>query len=121
MLLAAAVAGLVLLWQSDTGSGSAGFPTGTFADANGVVLVEFAGDGTGVWFSEAEGWEVPITYAVNGDLFTEMTFDYPGGAQTPATYTWTYVDGELAFELWGEDLRPHRNEVYTGGPYLLVE
>ena len=57
---------------------------------------------------------VPFTYATNGDLFTQMTFEWPEGSQTPATYHWEY-DGEgFTFELWGEDLRPTRREALDG-------
>lgn len=90
------------------------FPTGSFVSANGRVVVEFLEDGTGRWYSEVEGWEVPIKYAANGDLYTEMTFEWPGGSQTPATYYWTYDGKNLTFELWGEDMRPHRKLLMDG-------
>jgi hypothetical protein len=90
------------------------FPTGSFVSANGVVMVEFNEDGTGRWYSEAERWEVPIKYAANGDLYTEMTFEWPSGSQVPATYYWTYDGKNLTFELWGEDMRPHRKLLMDG-------
>lgn len=99
----------VVVWQgADVASD---FPTGTFV-SDGHEAVEFNEDGTCRWYSETQGWQVPCRYAVNGDLFTEMTFVWPDGAQVPATYYWTYDGEHLTFELWGEDMRPHRNEVY---------
>lgn len=105
------------------------FPTGTFESASGVVAVEFREDGTCRWYSqryvatdkggpEVEGWEVPCKYGVNGNLFSEMTFQYPTGRQVPATYYWTFDGKNLTFQLWGEDLRPHRKFNYDGQTYL---
>jgi hypothetical protein len=120
VLLLGACAGLVFLWQGGTGTDNGSFPIGTLEDPNGQVHVTFNEDGTGRWF-EVDSWEVPISYTVQGNLFTETTFDYPSGVQVPATYYWDYRDGQLTFRLWGEDPRPHRLQVYTGGPYTLVE
>jgi hypothetical protein len=109
------------LWQGSSDSETSGFPTGTFVSASGIVAVEFNENGTCRWLSDTEGWEVPCTYAVNGDLFTEMTFEWPSGSQVPATYYWTYDGENLTFELWGEDMRPHRQEVYDGQTYVTAE
>jgi hypothetical protein len=58
---------------------------------------------------------------VNGDLYTEMTFEWPVGAQVPATYYWSFDGKNLTFQLWGEDLRPHRKSVYDGETYIRAE
>ena len=90
------------------------FPTGTFLAADNRNLVaEFSQDGTGRGYSFSGRWEVPIIYAVHGDVFTEMAFDYSDGPQVPATYYWDY-DGEfLTFRVWGEDMRPDRASTYS--------
>jgi hypothetical protein len=110
-----------VLSQDGSDSEESGFPTGTFVSASGIVAVEFHEDGTCRWYSDAEGWEVPCKYAVNGDLFTEMTFEWPAGRQVPATYYWTYDGENLTFELWGEDMRPVRQSVYEGETYAKAE
>ncbi len=97
--------------------GMSEFPTGTFVSTNGTPAVEFYEDGTGSWTT----WNLPFKYAVNGDLYTEMTFEYPSGLQVPATYYWTYDGENLTFELWGEDMRPHRQSVYEGHTYIKSE
>jgi len=104
-----------------SGGDTTEFPTGTFVSASGIIAVEFHEDGTCRWYSDAEEWEVPCKYAVNGDLYTEMTFEWPSGPQVPATYYWTYDGENLTFELWGEDMRPHRKSVYDGQTYTKVE
>jgi hypothetical protein len=104
-----------LIWSGDDASTddqpslTGDFPVGQF-EAGGTT-VDFKADGT-CEFSGA-GWTMPCTFSVNGDLFTETTFDYAGGAQTPATYYWTFDDGRLSFELWGDDPRPSRQSAYT--------
>lgn len=98
-----------------------GFPTGIFEGESGSVSVEFRSDGSGRWFSGGQGWEVPFNYGVNGDLFTEMTFEWPSGSQMPATYYWTYDGKVLSFKLWGEDARPHRQQVYEGDVYVKTD
>ena len=78
------------------------FPTGTLV-ANEVlhVWVEFDEDGTCGWHEYSR--DVPCIYAVRGDLFTEMAFEWPSGVQAPGTYYWDYDGERLAFEVWGED------------------
>ena len=110
----------ILVWRS-LSAPKEDFPVGTFESASGTTMVEFQDDGFCRWYSAGGSWEVPCTYAVRGDLFTEMMFEWPTGVQAPATYYWTYEGDELSFELWGEDLRPHREFVYTDGPYTRVE
>jgi hypothetical protein len=110
----------LVLWQVSSNGETSDFPTGTFASESTTVAVEFSEDGTCRWYSDGEGWEVPCRYAVNGDLYTEMTFEYPSGSQVPATYYWAYDEENLTFELWGEEMRPHRQEVY-GDTYVAAE
>jgi hypothetical protein len=101
------------------------FPTGMFvAEEKPTWGLQFNADGTGWAF--APGYlDTAITYGVNGDLWTEMTFTYPGserrGSQTPVTYYWDWDGEHLTFELWGEDLRPGREANYTGNTYRLME
>jgi hypothetical protein len=105
----------VALWQGGDDDGEAsGFPTGTFVA--GSESVEFNGDGTCRWFATDGGWELPCKYAVNGDLYTEMWFEWPdyGPEQFfPATYYWTYDGENLAFELWGVDANSSRRASYA--------
>lgn len=91
------------------------FPTGTFESASGTDEVEFREDGTCLW---SDG--VVCKYAVNGNLYTEMTFVWPTGPQVPATYYWTFDGKNLTFQLWGLDYRPHRRKAYNGQTYLLT-
>jgi len=99
------------------------FPTGTFvADfAHADRYLEFTTDGTCRWVALDGFWERPCTYATNGDLFTEMTFEWPDGPQVPATYYWDWDGERLSFELWGDDLQPSRYGAYAGHPLRLVE
>lgn len=98
------------------------FPTGTFIATDGHhEAVEFNTDGTCRWFSPRDRWSMACTYASNGNLFTEMTFDYPSGPQVPATYYWDHDGERLSFELWGEDMRPSRLASYADHTYSLVE
>ncbi len=100
---------------------SAEFPTGTFEATSGSSGVEFNEDGTCRHYALSGGWSVPCTYAINNDLFTEMTFEAPTGVQAPATYYWAF-DGEfLTFELWGEDVRPFRQQVYADQVFAKAE
>ena len=97
------------------------FPTGRFVDEAANRAFEFDEDGTWRYF---EGnMSVPGVsgkYATNGNLYTEMTHDYPD-RKVPATYTWTYDGQKLTFHLWGEDVLPHRKGCYDGQTYIKVE
>jgi hypothetical protein len=110
-----------VLWQGRSDSEASGFPIGTFVSASGIEAVEFNEDGTCRWYSDSQGWEVPCKYAANGDLYTEMTFEWPDGPQVPATYYWTYDGENLTFELWGEDVRPSRRASYDGQTLVKAE
>lgn len=122
LMLLGGLSGAVLA-QSE-GSDAGAFPTGTFVSLeNPDHTHEFNEDGTGRAFVVNE-WEVHINYGVHRDLWTEMTFEYPGseadGSQTPATYYWDWDGEHLTFELWGEDLRPHRNFVLSQNIWVPV-
>ena len=91
------------------------FPTGTFYAPDGVEGIEFNEDGTCRNFHDVDGWELHCKYAVNGDLYTEMWFDWPEGPKFPATYFWEYDGTHLTFELWGQDDNEFRYAFYTGG------
>jgi hypothetical protein len=101
-------------WQGGDDGEASGFPTGTFVA--GGESVEFNEDGTCRWFATNGGWELPCKYAVNGDLYTETWFDWPGygpEGHFPATYYWTFDGANLAFELWGHDANSSRRASYA--------
>lgn len=104
---------VVALWQGGDDEAS-GFPTGTFT--SGSELVEFNEDGTCRWFGSDGSWELPCKYGVNGDLYTEMWFEWAGYEPEeffPATYFWSYDGENLTFELWGVDANASRQATYT--------
>jgi hypothetical protein len=111
-----------LIWGGDTttetGPLTGDFPTGVYDIGEGDT-VEFRPDGT-CEFSGV-GWSMDCTYSVNGDLYTETTFDWPGGVQVPATYFWDFEGDELTFELWGDDPRLERQAAYSGRTFVLVD
>lgn len=116
------VAVVILLIAGCSSAEDEAFPTGTFWSPNGVEGVEFNEDGSCLLFGEFEDedsaiqtYEVPCKYAVNGDLYTEMWFDWPEGPYFPATYFWSYDGETLSFELWGEDAHEVRRIFYTNG------
>jgi len=97
-----------------TTTSASDFPSGTFVA--GGESVEFNEDGTCRWFATNGGWELPCKYAVNGDLYTEMWFDWPSyGPEEnfPATYYWTFDGANLTFELWGNDANSSRRASYA--------
>jgi len=106
-----------------TTEGSGTFPTGLFVATDRESLyLEFGEDGTGRAFLYPNNFEVRITYATNGDLWTEMTNVSPNASdrQVPATYYWDW-DGELlSFELWGEELNPYSRGATMGHEYRLI-
>lgn len=104
---------------SELASGStegqqAGFPTGTFVV--GAYSVEYNEDGTCRWYANSGALEMPCKYGVNGDLYTEMWFDWPDYTTAqlfPATYYWTFDGENLTFELWGHDANASRRSTYS--------
>ena len=99
------------------------FPTGRFVHEHFTnKIFEFDEDGLYRYF---EGnLAVPAVqgkYGINGNLYTEMTHDYEPSAKIPVTYTWTYNDQKLTFQLWGEDVHAHRKGCYDNQTYIKVE
>jgi hypothetical protein len=105
----------VVLWQSSEDGEASDFPTGTFAAPNGNEAMDFNADGTCRWYSDGMGLELPCKYAVTGDRYTEIWFDWPEGPYFPATYCWAFDGENLTFALWGEDPNEARRPFYTQG------
>jgi hypothetical protein len=84
--------------------------------------MEFDEDGT--WRGYVgDTTEVVISgkYAAVGDLWTEMTHDYPTSPPVPATYYWEYDGKNLTFKVWGRDVNPSRKDSYDGRTYIKVD
>jgi hypothetical protein len=95
------------------------FPTGRFIDERGTRAFEFDEDGTWHYFEgNMERPAVSGYYATVGNLYTEMTHDYPGYPRIPATYYWAYDGERLTFQLYGEDVMSHRRGCYDGQTYI---
>jgi hypothetical protein len=121
MLIAATLVVAACTSDGDT----TGFPTGRFVHEHlpGEIF-EFDEDGTYRYYWSADYSGEPTVqgkYGVNGNLYTEMTHDYPTSPKIPATYTWTYDGQKLTFHLWGKDVNAHRKSVYDGQTYIKVE
>ena len=92
-----------------------GFPTGTFLNADPddlddlFLVLTFNEDGT--YNYNVDGFAIQGEYTVDGDLFTDVV-NNAQPSDEPATYIWTYDDGELTFELSGEDLNRARHFLY---------
>lgn len=116
--------GIGFAW-GNAGSEQSAFPTGRFVgvdNANHVFV--FNPDGT-YEYSEADYTEgdpdVSGAYGISGDLYAEMTHDFEGSAQVPATYRWSFDGTVLSFELVGEDVLPSRQEAMTGQDYAKAD
>ena len=109
--------------------GDSGFPIGAFVSAtDDTITLGFREDGNGYrgYASEGAGdvvhYKYQIKYAVNGNLYTEMTFEGPGfRPKTPATYYWSYDGETLSFTRWSDDERPTRRETYEDHTYIRKE
>jgi hypothetical protein len=105
--------------RGDTGE----FPTGKFVlDDSRFFAIEF--DENGNWIDYVTDADTPSgggKYAINGNLYTEMTHSYSGVPQVPATYYWTFDGTNLTFELWGEDVNPYRKSALDGRTYKKAE
>ena len=107
--------------QSDESDAMA-FPTGAFEATDGHhESVEFHADGSCRWSSLKQEWSFPCAYTVNGDLYTEMSYESSMAYKYPATYYWDYDGEELTFELWGEDSNSSRYGSYANHAYSLAE
>jgi len=95
-----------------------GFPTGTFTANNGEWVQTFDDDGSS-------------TFLVNGTIGASSTFSIQANELTwetdsycdargagKATYTWTFDDGILLFQVKGEDKCSDRLGVLDNVPYL---
>jgi hypothetical protein len=105
--------------MSGSPSQAGAFPTGLFvANEDGGWSVEFRDDGTCRWL-DPDREEVLCTFAISGDLFTEMTFEpWDMAVKTPATMYWDWDGQTLSFEQW-EDAFPPRLG-YTEHTFRLV-
>ena len=81
------------------------FPTGTFSAEDGYFKFEFMEDGK---WNLQEGGAIRNmgTYSVQGNEFTwerDQGCDSLTGKSTKSTYTWTFKNRTLLFEVKGED------------------
>jgi hypothetical protein len=125
LLLVVVLVMVVAACSSDSSSDEQdGFPTGTFAGEHSPVhLFVFSEDGT-YTYTESDfvgDQDVTGVYGVRGDLYTEMTHDYAGYSQVPATYRWEFDGERLTFELVGKDVIPSRQLAYTNQTYIKEE
>jgi len=123
VLMVVLVFGIVgaVVWQASSEGDTSEFPTGMFVHEEfpSQVVLTFHEDGTW-WMSN---WDHYISgkYAVNGDLYTEMTHDFSQNRPVPATYRWAYDGEKLTFDLWGEDLVLARKGALDGQTYIKTE
>ncbi len=94
---------LMLLFACSTSSSEPSFPTGIFASESGPFKTEWRDDGT--YTSWMNGQEITSgTYSVEGNELTFETDSYCDSLGAgEATYTWTFKDDTLTFEVKGED------------------
>jgi hypothetical protein len=119
VLLVIAIGAIIIIEYRNENVNKYGFPYGKFS--SGLVNVEFLKDGSAVYEANNKSWRVPVIYAINKNLYTEMMFFYPGIAKIPATYYWEYDGNELKFKLWGVDESAHRKDVMTANPYKRIK
>ncbi len=99
-----------------------GFPTGRLVREDGQRTFEFDEDGTWrIFYGESSVPAVGGRYGISGNFYTEMTHDYSGLKQIPATYTWTFDGEKLTFELWSIEYIPSRGACMDGFTYIKVE
>ena len=87
------------------------FPVGVFDPVGGGTSLSLRENGT------VSGGGIVGKYAVNGDLFTEMTHNSHIAEKVPATYYWRWDGDQLSFRLWGEDRNAARKALYAGHVY----
>ncbi len=94
---------LPLLSACGTPSGKSSFPTGTFVCESAPFKTEWRDDGT--YTSWMDGQEMASgTYSVEGNELTYESDSYCDSLGAgKATYTWTFKDDTLTFEVKGED------------------
>ena len=110
------------------------FPTGTFVSVEtGRVMLEFLGDGRGRTHSATYDSITPITYVVDGDIYTALRGPWdsvlgvalvdeglPSGWAT-ATYRWDHDGERLAFELLGEDRSDRRKSLLGNHTFRSID
>ncbi len=103
--------------------GMSKFPTGRFVHEQfDWYVFEFDEDGTYRFFWESSGVSsYSGKYAINGNLYTEMTHDSPEAPKIPVTYFWTFDGKNLTFELWGEDVNSARKRDYDHQTFIKSE
>ena len=110
------------------------FPTGTFVSVEtGRVMLEFRGDGTGRTHSAGLDSITPITYTVDGDVYTALQGPWetvlgvalveedPASDWATATYRWDHDGERLAFELLGEDRADLRKSLLGNYTFRSIE
>ena len=101
----------------------AAIPTGNFVSTvEDDLWFEFNEDDTGRMVQADEFYEVAMTYATHGNLWTEMLMkDAPiGDRWVPATYYWDFDGERLTFETAAEDLVADRKSVMDDSTWTLV-
>ncbi len=98
------------------------FPTGSFVSTvSDDRWLEFNEDGTGRMVEADDFYEVAMTYAAHGNLWTEMMIDDMVSDQwVPATYFWDFDGEHLTFEMATEDLVALRKSVMDKSTWTLV-
>jgi hypothetical protein len=104
---------------SDRPALTGSFPTGLFvANEDGDWSVEFREDGTCRWL-DPDRQEITCKFAVNGDLYTEMSFEpWDMAVKTPATFSWEWDGQTLSFERWEDAIPPRLS--YTDHTFRLI-
>ncbi len=96
------------------------FPIGHLEPTDGHrESVRFDADGTCASFGP--GWEMPCTYAINGNLFTETSYEGSMRYKFPATYRWDWDGERLSFEPWSRDDVEPRVAAYADRVYERAE
>jgi polyhydroxybutyrate depolymerase len=87
-------------------------------DVIGIRSLEFHPDGH-AYMVLPEVTLHPI-YAVNGNLYTDLTGNGAFARQIPATYYWYFDGSNLTFQLMSEDLVWSRERDFNGNVYTLT-
>jgi hypothetical protein len=92
-----------------------GFPTGVFAAKDGAWVLTFDDDGS-FTFSESGTAVTSGTFSIRGNELTWETDDYCDRAGK-ATYTWTFENDTLSFQVKGKDNCADRLAALDSIPY----
>ena len=97
------------------------FPTGVFTARNGFWELILDDDGS-FTFSEGTRVEASGTFSIQANEFTWETDNYCDSREAgKATYTWTFEDGILLFQVKGNDKCFDRLDVMDNVPYQIEE